>query len=487
MNESNDERTLFSWPTSKGDPIGPVWSYGGKKGMYQAEALRMFAHYLVDRIKELELPVREAMKLASGDGLSTVAYCKMMQKRLDGVTRERDRLENRLEVYADNGERLPESCDGIASRDATIQLMDERIERLEARAVRCEACMGDGTIEYGHPNAPEPDRVETCRECNGTGNAQCPKCVEACEILGRAGIADGDLIDKVGDAIEAVAEAEADAQAANVRADQMAAEWMKLKESPKPPHEREIPHCQTCACPPYDAEAIAAGESAQASNTQLAEFLRAKADFAGPEDAALFGLCALVIEDGSAATQPPASEPSLQQRYDIVCAALSRATNRIIELERVAQPPPCVHPWESVGINGDGHPFCAACVTNLVKHSPWGTLLDGAEQTPVVDGLGHARDPDAMVGQLLQSYFWLKTLKTNTRYARLQDDHDGKREGWLSVTIGEDGDAWVSLDADARFRMPGTGGGRNQYTRAALVILAEAIRRDNAESQKESP
>lgn len=101
---------------------------------------------------------------------------------------------------------------------------------------------------------------------------------------------------------------------------------------------------------------------------------------------------------------------------------------------------------------------------------------------PPVDELGNLRDPDAAVSQLLQSYFWLKTLKPNTRYARLQDDHDGKHEGWLSVTIGEDGDAWVSLDDDARFRMPCTGGGRSQYTRAALVILAEAIRRDNAES-----
>jgi hypothetical protein len=74
----------------------------------------------------------------------------------------------------------------------------------EPRPARCEACLGDGQIEYGHPNAPDPDRVETCKECNGTGNAQCPQCVEACEMLGRAGIADGDLIDKVGDAIEAM-------------------------------------------------------------------------------------------------------------------------------------------------------------------------------------------------------------------------------------------------------------------------------------------
>jgi hypothetical protein len=91
------------------------------------------------------------------------------------------------------------------------------------RAARCEACLGDGTIEYGHPNAPEPDRVETCKECNGTGNAQCPQCVEACEMLGRAGIADGDLIDKVGDAIEAME-----------RAPQPQEVWRPISEKPPP-------------------------------------------------------------------------------------------------------------------------------------------------------------------------------------------------------------------------------------------------------------
>jgi hypothetical protein len=96
-------------------------------------------------------------------------------------------------------------------------------------------------------------------------------------------------------------------------------------------------------------------------------------------------------------------------------------------------------------------------------------------------------DADASVRELLQSHFWLKSLKANTRYVRLQDDHDGEFRGHLSVTIGEDGDAWVSLDeADARFRMPGFGGGASQYTRTALVILAEAIRRDNAEHPRRS-
>jgi hypothetical protein len=93
MSEQVPSKESFSWPTSKGDPIGPVWSYGGKKGMYQAEALRAFAHDLVDRIKEFELPVREAMKAAAGDGLNAFAYCRMLQRRLDGKEREIERLQ----------------------------------------------------------------------------------------------------------------------------------------------------------------------------------------------------------------------------------------------------------------------------------------------------------------------------------------------------------------------------------------------------------
>ena len=93
-----------------------------------------------------------------------------------------------------------------------------------------------------------------------------------------------------------------------------------------------------------------------------------------------------------------------------------------------------------------------------------------------------AVDRDAQVKELIESYFWLNTLEPNTRYARLQDDHDGSFRGNLSIVIGEDGDAWIALDGgNARFRMPSYGGGASQYTRTALVILAEAIRRDNLE------
>lgn len=82
---TKEEKTAINWPTSKGDPIKPVWSYGGKKGMYQAEALRAFAHDLVEIIKEFELPVKEAMRQAGGDGLSAYPYIKMLMKRINGL------------------------------------------------------------------------------------------------------------------------------------------------------------------------------------------------------------------------------------------------------------------------------------------------------------------------------------------------------------------------------------------------------------------
>ena len=85
------------------------------------------------------------------------------------------------------------------------------------------------------------------------------------------------------------------------------------------------------------------------------------------------------------------------------------------------------------------------------------------------------------VRQLLETGFWLPTLESRTLYQRLQDDHDGTGEGSIAVAIGEDGDAWVQCTTPRmlRFRVPMIGGGASPRTRAALVILAEAIRLDN--------
>jgi hypothetical protein len=92
----------------------------------------------------------------------------------------------------------------------------------------------------------------------------------------------------------------------------------------------------------------------------------------------------------------------------------------------------------------------------------------------------------AVVKQLLEGFYWLPGLQANTRYARLHDDHDGECDGWLSVTIGEDGDAWVdpinATGGGLRFRMPLHGGGASPRVRTALMILAEAIRLDNEEN-----
>lgn len=90
-------KTKIEWPQSKGDPIRPVWSYAKKKGMYEAEALRMMAHDLVERLKELELPLHKAMKAAFGDGLTEMAYIKMMTTRLNASERENYRLRKQLE------------------------------------------------------------------------------------------------------------------------------------------------------------------------------------------------------------------------------------------------------------------------------------------------------------------------------------------------------------------------------------------------------
>ena len=97
------------------------------------------------------------------------------------------------------------------------------------------------------------------------------------------------------------------------------------------------------------------------------------------------------------------------------------------------------------------------------------------------------------VAKLLRSSFWLPTLRPRTAYSRLQDDHDGKRWGILSVTFGDDSDAWVEIDMNGvevldrsiRFRLPAIGGGKSPRTRTALHILAEAIRLDNEDQPQD--
>lgn len=68
-------------------------------------------------------------------------------------------------------------------------------------------------------------------------------------------------------------------------------------------------------------------------------------------------------------------------------------------------------------------------------------------------------------------------------FTRRHDDTDGERgiEQELTVEFSPDGDAWVLLaDRSLRFRTV-EGGGMSPRVQRALVVLAEAIRRDNEE------
>ena len=88
------------------------------------------------------------------------------------------------------------------------------------------------------------------------------------------------------------------------------------------------------------------------------------------------------------------------------------------------------------------------------------------------------------VAELLESSFWLNTLKSKEYYSRLHDDHDGTMEGKIHVYFDDMGDGYVATSGNycLRFRTDG-GGGRSLRVRNALLILAEAIRLDNEHDQ----
>ena len=93
-------------------------------------------------------------------------------------------------------------------------------------------------------------------------------------------------------------------------------------------------------------------------------------------------------------------------------------------------------------------------------------------------------DPSAAVDAILEGEHWLASLDTHECYTRRHDDTNGEvgPAQELSVTFGPDGDAWLVLAAASslRFRTH-SGGGHSLRVRKALMVLAEAIRRDNAE------
>ena len=89
----------------------------------------------------------------------------------------------------------------------------------------------------------------------------------------------------------------------------------------------------------------------------------------------------------------------------------------------------------------------------------------------------------AALDTLLEGAYWPGSLEVQQCYARLQDDTEGAtgEEQEVSVVVGPDGDVWLRAAGGAtalRFRTY-SGGGHSLRTRNALLVLAEAIRRDN--------
>lgn len=83
---------------------------------------------------------------------------------------------------------------------------------------------------------------------------------------------------------------------------------------------------------------------------------------------------------------------------------------------------------------------------------------------------------------LLESMYWPGTLAAGQCHTRIHDDSDGRAddEHALSVILAADGDVHVIAGAGQplRFRCA-LGGGMSPRVRAALLVLAEAVRRDN--------
>lgn len=84
---------------------------------------------------------------------------------------------------------------------------------------------------------------------------------------------------------------------------------------------------------------------------------------------------------------------------------------------------------------------------------------------------------------LLDGHYFPETLEANCNYSRVQDDCMGIKDysQSLSLVIAHDSDVWISVGGSTslRFRVPMIGGGASPRVRNGLLVLAEAIRRDN--------
>jgi len=85
---------------------------------------------------------------------------------------------------------------------------------------------------------------------------------------------------------------------------------------------------------------------------------------------------------------------------------------------------------------------------------------------------------------LIEGAYWPQSLEPRSHHTRRHDDTDGQRDTQqdLTISIGPDGDAWVVVAGapPLRFRTM-AGGGCSLRVRNALLVVAEAIRRDNAD------
>lgn len=94
------------------------------------------------------------------------------------------------------------------------------------------------------------------------------------------------------------------------------------------------------------------------------------------------------------------------------------------------------------------------------------------------------KDIQQKIQKIVETPDWIPTLEPMTTYQRVQDDCDGDRRQRLEVMVGVDGDMHVRILGERtslRFRNY-FGGGASLRVHRALMILAEAIRLDNAEN-----
>ena len=98
---------------------------------------------------------------------------------------------------------------------------------------------------------------------------------------------------------------------------------------------------------------------------------------------------------------------------------------------------------------------------------------------------------DAAINHILSEEFsWPRDLETMTEYRRLHDDHDGTECGEISMVVAPDGDVHIATVGlkpceSLRFRTC-VGGGNSPMVRNALIVLAEAIRREDLDRLKDS-